>query len=273
MEYPEKKRYDEDKMKGRKEVGMKRIDSTKNDQIKQWKKLHKKRGRENEQQFIIEGYHLIEEALNAGIKLEALLFTEDAKVPERWTIDERRMIVTNSTVLNELCETETPQGIAAICELPTQKEWNVTKGRFLLIDRVQDPGNLGTLIRTADACGLDGVILEKGSADIYNSKVIRASQGSIFHLPITKGELKDWVTLMKQAKIPVFGTALEKASTYTAIEPQSSFALILGNEGEGVSKELLELTDQNLYIPILGQAESLNVSVAAGILLYHLRSS
>ncbi|WP_307728714.1 TrmH family RNA methyltransferase [Alkalicoccobacillus plakortidis] len=165
--------------------------------------------------------------------------------------------------MKDLSETDSPQGVIAVCVLPGYVEVPARSGRFLMIDRVQDPGNIGTLIRTADAVGLDGIILEKGSVDIYNSKVIRASQGSIFHVPIVKGDLLEWVHTFKQAGVPVFGTSLQQASSYTAIEPQKNFALILGNEGEGVQKQLLDETDQNLYIPIYGKAESLNVAIAA----------
>ncbi|MDQ0208069.1 TrmH family RNA methyltransferase [Alkalicoccobacillus murimartini] len=251
---------------------MKRIDSSKNELIKQWKKLHKKRGREKSGQFLIEGHHLIEEALRAGIEVHAMIMTEEVILPSSWVVDEGKLVLTTTSVMKELCETESPQGVAAICSLPTDTDLSPQLGKYLLIDRVQDPGNIGTLIRTADAVGLDGVILEKGSVDIYNSKVVRASQGSIFHVPIVKGDLLEWIHEFKRVGVPVFGTALEQASSYSAIQPQKNFALILGNEGEGVNKELLDNSDQNLYIPIYGQAESLNVSVAAGILLYHLRN-
>ncbi|TSB48008.1 TrmH family RNA methyltransferase [Alkalicoccobacillus porphyridii] len=252
---------------------MKRIDSTKNEQIKKWKKLHKKKDREKAGQFIVEGFHLVEEVLKSDIELQVLLLTEEFVLPVDWNVDTGKIILTTDSVMKEVCETESPQGIAAVCILPQKTMLPYQAGRYLLLDRIQDPGNMGTLIRTADAVGLDGVILEKGSADIYNSKVIRASQGSVFHLPIVKGDLKESIQQFKKAGVPIFGTALEGASTYTAMEPQETFALILGNEGEGVASGLLNLTDQNLYIPIHGQAESLNVTVAAGILLYYLRAN
>ncbi|MBM0067154.1 TrmH family RNA methyltransferase [Alkalicoccobacillus gibsonii] len=251
---------------------MKQIESSKNEQIKQWKKLHKKRGREKANQFLIEGFHLVEEAVRAGIQMIAVIVTDEEVIPSSWNMDERNIILTNDSVLKELSETDSPQGIIAVCRIPVEQKLSAEQGRYLLIDRVQDPGNIGTLIRTADAVGVNGVIVEKGSVDLYNSKVLRSSQGSIFHVPVIKGELTNWVDELKTAGVPVFGTSLQNASVYTAIQPSESFALILGNEGEGVQPDLLDKTDQNLYIPIHGKAESLNVAIAAGILLYHLRT-
>jgi len=136
------------------------------------------------------------------------------------------------------------------------------------LDRVQDPGNLGTLIRTADAAGMDAIILGEGCADPYNPKVVRATQGSLFHLPIIKRNL---ATFMDEIDMPLYGTALENAIAFKAVEPSETFALLVGNEGQGVSEELLGKTTKNLYIPIYGKSESLNVSIAAGILMYYLR--
>ncbi|WP_026671566.1 TrmH family RNA methyltransferase [Alkalihalobacterium bogoriense] len=251
---------------------MNRIESVKNTKIKNWKKLHTKKGRTQSGQFFIEGVHLVEEALRSTIEIEELVVEETFSFPSEWDIDNLSMTYVTSQVMKELSETETPQGIAAICKQIDNKK-KFTRGMFLLIDGVQDPGNVGTLIRTADAVGVTAVILGEGTADMYNSKVIRATQGSLFHVPIYKQDLYETVLTCKQEGIPVYGTALEHASVYSEIPPVDEFALIVGNEGEGVSKKVLEQTDQNLYIPIFGRAESLNVSVATGVLLYHLRKN
>ncbi|BAB06831.1 RNA methyltransferase [Halalkalibacterium halodurans] len=250
---------------------MKQIDSPKNELVKKWKKLHTKKGRDQSGQFLIEGYHLVEEALKSTITIETILVTESVTLPTAWHVDERDVILVSDRVMADLTETKTPQGIAAICHIPDEPSFQELEGMFLCIDHVQDPGNVGTMIRTCDAAGMSAVIVSEGSVDIYNSKVVRASQGSIFHLPVIKGDLHGWVDQFKEAGIPVFGTALEGGSTYTAIEPQARFALLVGNEGEGVEPELLDKADQNLYIPLYGKAESLNVAVATGILLYYLR--
>src|SRR5690606_21045198 len=115
------------------------------------------------------------------------------------------------------------------------------------------------------------VIIGDGSVDVYNSKVLRSTQGSIFHIPIMKENLHETIARLKQNGVKVYGTSLKNAIDYKEATIGDSFALIVGNEGNGVHPELLEKTDQNLYIPIYGKSESLNVAVAAGILLYHLR--
>jgi TrmH family RNA methyltransferase len=150
---------------------------------------------------------------------------------------------------------------------------SINPEKLLLIDAVQDPGNIGTMIRTADAAGIDAVILGEGCADLYNPKVVRSTQGSLFHMPVIKGNLSEIIDELKQIGTPVYGTALEGASPFEEVEKSSRFALLVGNEGQGVSKELLEKTTKNLYIPIYGKSESLNVGIAAGILMYHLRKS
>ncbi|GAE30148.1 TrmH family RNA methyltransferase [Halalkalibacter hemicellulosilyticus] len=250
---------------------MKRIDSVKNERIKQWKKLHSRKGREKANQFLIEGFHLIEEALKSNVVVQHILLEEGREWPAEWKMDDAERIEVHITVLKELSDTMTPQGVIAICELPNDGEIDNRNGCFLLVDRIQDPGNLGTIIRTADAAGMTGVILGEGCVDPFNSKVLRSSQGSLFHLPIYHGPLTEWVRAFKEVKVPILGTALQNASSYTAIEPLESFALIVGNEGEGVDQDLLKQTNQNVYIPIYGKAESLNVAIATGILLYHLR--
>ena len=127
---------------------------------------------------------------------------------------------------------------------------------------------MGTLIRTADAAGIDLIVLEKGTADPYQDKVLRASQGSVFHIPIITRDLSEFIDGFSGN---VYGTALENAIPYNQMEHQENFALLLGNEGEGVNPNLLTQTTQNLNIPIYGQAESLNVAIAGSILLYHLK--
>ncbi|PYZ93705.1 RNA methyltransferase [Salipaludibacillus keqinensis] len=248
------------------------IESIQNPKIKAWKKLHTKREREKSGLFFIEGRHLIEEALKSQLVIKELIIQEGLEMPQEWNVKELSLIYVSERVMKELSETETPQGMAAICEKPLNMNLPLEGGKYLFVDGVQDPGNLGAMIRTADAAGMSGVVLGDGTADPFNGKVIRSTQGSLFHLPIQKMNLEEAIELCKENDVPVFGTSL-KGSTYTAIEPQEHFALIVGNEGNGVSENLLKMTDQNLYIPIFGDAESLNVAIATGILLYHLRET
>lgn len=124
------------------------------------------------------------------------------------------------------------------------------------------------MIRTADAAGIDAVILGKGTADLYNAKTLRSAQGSHFHIPVVRGELFEWVERLQDDNITVYGTALENAIPFTDVKTDGSFALVVGNEGSGITPQILAKTDQNVIVPIKGQAESLNVAVATGILLY-----
>ncbi|MGG2954753.1 TrmH family RNA methyltransferase [Geobacillus stearothermophilus] len=248
---------------------MKRIESPKNARVKQWKKLLTKKGRDETGLFLLEGFHLVEEAVKSRAPLVELMVDERTAIPPGWDVSVPVVIVTEA-VMKAISSTETPQGIAAVCrQLPAEFEGVKTA---LLIDAVQDPGNLGTMIRTADAAGIDAVILGEGCADVYNPKVVRATQGSLFHLPVVKGDLVQWIARFKEQGIPVYGTALENAVDYRTVPPSSSFALLVGNEGSGVRREWLEMTTETIYIPIYGQAESLNVAVAAGILLYSLQA-
>lgn len=248
---------------------MKHIHSAKNPQVKQWKKLLTKKERDNTRTFIIEGFHLVEEALKQKELVLELMISEDTELPPRWDYGSIPLTIITEEVSKALSDTEAPQGVYAICK---QEEPAVAAAKtFLFIDAVQDPGNLGTMIRTADAAGIEAVIVGTGSVDIYNSKVLRSAQGSHFHLPIIRGNLSEWMEKLKEKDIPVFGTSLENGRIYTEISANRSFALVVGNEGSGVSKEILSETTANLYIPIYGESESLNVAVATGILLYYLR--
>jgi RNA methyltransferase, TrmH family len=253
---------------------MKHIESESNASLKQWKKLHSKKEREKTGTFLLEGPHLIEEAISSGAKLVHVILEEGYNIKEEWLVGKFTLWTVSSKLMKQLSETEKPQGIIAVCEMLAKPEdFLKPDGRYLLIDGVQDPGNLGTIIRTADSAGLDGVVLGEGSADLYNGKTVRSTQGSLFHLPIIKENLERSVQAFKQLNIPVISTSLHEAVDMRNIPALSSFALIVGNEGQGVQQILQEESDLNVRIPIFGKAESLNVSVAAGVLLYELQRS
>ncbi|MFB9886817.1 TrmH family RNA methyltransferase [Balneatrix alpica] len=246
------------------------IQSAHNTHFKHWKKLLNRKEREQSGQFLVEGWHLCEEALQAGW-VEKLIVQEGAAVPQQAPWQSCEPVYLPPSLFQQLCDTETPQGVLALCrQAQAALEWTALQ-RLLLLDGVQDPGNLGTLIRTADAAGLDGVLLSKGCVDPYNPKVLRAAQGSHFHLPLWQGCWQDWLPALRAAGIPCYGSALQQAKPYTEFSSQPRFALVMGNEGAGINPELLAQTDANLYIPLYGKSESLNVAIAAGILLYHLR--
>ncbi|PLR77754.1 RNA methyltransferase [Bacillus sp. V3-13] len=250
---------------------MKQIHSLSNPQVKQWKKLLTKKERDKTRTFLAEGFHLVEEALEADSRVLELIVSEDTDIPQKWNYGEIPVTTVTPEIIKAISDTEAPQGVLAVCRQQEAIRSDFTGRTFLLIDAVQDPGNLGTLIRTADAAGVDAVIVGDGSVDIYNPKVLRSAQGSHFHLPVFRASLFEWLEKLQGQDIPVYGTALENGVNFSEVTPRDSFALLVGNEGSGVNHDLLEKTAKNLFIPIHGKSESLNVAVAAGILLYYLK--
>ncbi len=243
------------------------ITSTKNEKVKYWKKLQTKKGRMKEGKFFIEGYHLVEEVVSSDWNVEELIFAEGTPIPD-WGKSLPIQHV-HGAVFNHLSQTKTPQGIAAVVHIREGRE--IVGAPLLLIDAIQDPGNLGTIIRTADAAGFSGIILGKGTVDVFNDKVIRSTQGSLFHIPIMQGDLEEAIPKLKAEGYSVWASALEGAEIYNSVSPDGKLALILGNEGSGIQKPLLKLADKIVKIPIYGKAESLNVSIAAGILMYYMK--
>ncbi|NWK84517.1 RNA methyltransferase [Staphylococcus sp. GSSP0090] len=242
------------------------ITSAQNNKIKNANKLKKKRERDKTGLALIEGYHLIEEAYKSKLKIQQLYVVDADRIHDDMLNYAEEVFEINIKVAEVLSGTVTPQGFFAVIEKPVYEAKHAKQ--VLLIDCIQDPGNLGTLIRTADAAGLDLIVLEKGTADPYQDKVMRASQGSVFHIPILTTDLSSYID---EFEGNVYGTALEDAVVYHQIPSQETFALLLGNEGEGVNDKLLSQTTQNLTIPIYGKAESLNVAIAGSIVMYHLK--
>lgn len=249
---------------------MKRIESTQNSLVKHWKKLvTQRKEREKTEEYIVEGFHLVEEALKHKEQIVQIIVREGVDLPLLWAIDDVTIVYVNESVAKEIAETEKSQGVFAHCKQRSisedeQYDWR----KVLLVDAVQDPGNIGTMIRTADAAGIDAVILGKGCVDPFNPKSLRSAQGSHFHIPVIRGDLMEWIENLQADGVRVYGTSLEESLSYRDIEKSDAFALIVGNEGSGINPQILAKTDQNVIIPILGGAESLNVAVATGILLY-----
>ena len=242
------------------------ITSKANSVVKNAKKLHQKKYRKSS--YLIEGWHLFEEAVQAGVMIEKIFALENyrdqlAAFPQTVWVSE--------DILLDLADSQTPQGIVAVVQKEEVGQVDLSQGKFLFLEDVQDPGNVGTIIRTADAAGFTGVIVSEKSADIYSLKTLRSMQGSHFHLPIYRMSSQALLEEAKKAGIPVLATTLSKDSVdYRELVPIENFVLVMGNEGQGISPLMAESADQLVHISMKGQAESLNVAVAAGILIFHL---
>lgn len=242
------------------------ISSVKNDTIKQWNRLKKKKYREEAQQFLVEGHHLVEEAIRSNWTISTIILQEG--IEASLDLSQYHVITVSDHVMQHLADTKTPQGIIAIVQMQDTKLQQLD--RLLLLDSIQDPGNVGTIIRTADAAGFSGVILGNQTVDLHNDKLIRASQGSTFHIPIVQADLAKLVESLQHTGVTIWASTLEEARPVNELQIPEKLALIVGNEGSGVSPELLAKVNQRVHIPIYGQAESLNVSVASGIMLYQI---
>lgn len=232
-----------------------------NKKIKDIKKLHTKKYRDKTNMFLVEGKHLVLEAYKKGY-LQTLILEENEIFP--LNID--TMYVSNN-VINYITTLETPQLVMGICKKVEEKEIG---DKILILDDIQDPGNLGTIIRSAVAFNIDTIILSKNTVDLYNPKVIRATQGLIFHINIVIKDLREFVPLLKQNKYKILGTRVTHGKNIKDIYKSKKFAIIVGNEGSGISDEMIELSDEYVYIKMNNNCESLNVAVATSIILYEL---
>lgn len=246
--------------------------SASNDKIKYIKKLARKREREKAGEFVIEGTRAVTDAINNGAEISFVILREasspafDPAVPQ---------FSTDGKTFAEITDTESPQDMLAVAKArPASVSQIVNDDRetVVLCDRVQDPGNIGTIIRTADAVGNAAVILSSGCADLYNPKVIRSTMSSVFNIPVAKdADLREVIALLSARGFKIICGALSPASVdlYDA-DFSGKCAVIIGNEGSGVSQELISLCDIAVKIPMRGKAESLNASVSAGILMYEV---
>ena len=242
------------------------ITSKANSVVKNAKKLHQKKYRKTS--YLIEGWHLFEEAVQVGAKIEkifALVEYGDKLV------DYPQTVLVTEEILLDLADSQTPQGIVAIVQKEEELLPDFTSGKYLFLEDVQDPGNVGTMIRTADAAGFSGVIVSSKSADIYSLKTLRSMQGSHFHLPIYRMAVGIFVEEAKKSHLPILATTLSQNSKdYRELARLEDFALVMGNEGQGISSFMTDQADQLVHISMKGQAESLNVAIAAGILMFYL---
>jgi len=247
------------------------ITSTQNDFVRISRSLHEKKGRQEQKAFLVEGHKCVDELITyAPILLRAMIVTEGGG--QEWTEKAvkmgKRVVTVAPHVMKALCDCKTPQSVAAVADLPDGEE--AYQGFIVALDDVQDPANVGTIIRTADAAGCAGVVLSAGSADPFSPKAVRASMGSLFHLPVVRTELRPYVEKLRQSGIRVACADLTGTTAFSL--DADTTCLVIGNEARGISKEISDIADIRVRIPIYGKAESLNAAVAAGILIYKIRS-
>lgn len=236
--------------------------SIENEKIKNIKKLNSKKYRDKENLFLVEGEHLVLEAYKTGHLVE-LLLEENEVFPLDTTIS-----YVSHNILSYISELETPPPMIGICK---KKEVTDDIGdKVLVLDDIQDPGNLGTIIRSAVAFHIDTIIISDKTVDVYNSKVIRASQGMIFHMNIKRENLLVSIPNLKKNGYKILGTKVTHGKSLKSLEKMKNFAIIMGNEGAGMNDEIAELCDTYIYIDMSDLCESLNVGVATSIILYEL---
>ncbi|GAB6170394.1 RNA methyltransferase [Clostridium carnis] len=249
------------------------IESKENNLFKVTKKLKERKNRLKEGKYIIEGFRLIEEAFKAKVKIEYIMVSDKLveKVYEyigNYLNEDTNIYTISESLLIQLTSTETPQGVIAVVEnIEVPKE--ITGDFYLLCDKVQDPGNLGTIIRTAHAAGVNGIILTKGTVDIYNDKTIRSTMGSLFHIPIIyEDENYTFINKLKNDGFSLVATSLKESKNFFDEDLGGKVILSVGNEGNGISKEVFSMADKKVKIPMPGGAESLNVAIATSIILF-----
>ena len=254
---------------------MKRIESRDNKWTKRLNGLKIKKNRDKEGLFIAEGLRFIQEIPRDWAVETYAVSDSFAKENDLSPYAEKaELLCLPDALFAAVCDTENPQGILAVCKKLTWDTHTVfsKKSPFLLLaEELNDPGNLGTVIRTADACGADAVFLSKGSVDLYNPKVLRSTMGSIFHVPVFQNaDLPALSQKLKVQRIPLYAAHLKGDRFPYTLPLQDACAFLIGNEARGLSEEVASLCDSWVKIPMPGQAESLNASVAAGVLLYEV---
>lgn len=253
-----------------------RLESRDNAQIKRLARLmNDRRFRKTTGEMVCEGKKLLEEALRSGVQVTAVLTAEELPTEEallsQAAAQGARLYCCPESLLARISDVKTPQGILFSCTRPVTALASLHGAqRLLLLDGLQDPGNLGTIIRTADAFAIDGIILCEGCVDPTSPKVIRATMGAAFRLPIAAAGLEEAAAFVRAEGLALYTTALHTDSVPLTQAALQRSAVIIGSEGHGVSKRAIELSDRCIIIPMQGCAESLNASVAASIVMYEM---
>lgn len=237
------------------------IKSLDNKKIKSLSKLLLKKYRDEENKFLVEGEHLVEEAYKAGVLLEVIMcegYNAEYDVPVTFVTYD---------VIKKLSNTINPQKIIGVC---CKLEKEVIGNKILILDDIQDPGNLGTIIRSSVAFGVDTIVLSANTVDIYNDKVLRSSEGMVFHINFIRDELICFIDKLHDNGYKVYATKVDGGNSVRNITFGNKVAIVMGNEGSGVKKDIINICDDYLYIPMNNICESLNVGVATSIILYEM---
>ena len=251
------------------------ISSKDNELIKHIKKLKDKKYRDENNEYIVEGVKLIEEAVQEKAKIKKIIVCEDTtrtyEIPTQVMLEiaKYECVYVTDKIFSSITQVTNPQGVMAIIEKNSEnQEIDYTQDIIIALDNVQDPGNLGTILRTVDSIGLSQIIVSKDTVDAFNSKVVRSTMGAIFRVKIIEVEnLVQSIKEMRKHHFKLMVTSLQTENSIYDIEFNKKI-IVIGNESNGVSKEIQDMADEKVKIPMLGKTESLNASVAAGVVMY-----
>ncbi len=245
------------------------IQTTKNKKYKFIKSLQQKKVRQSEGFFTVEGIKSVRDAISANADIELVAVSESFSCGDTDLSGNIPTIVVSDNIFGGLCDTKTPQGIIAVIKIDKEKIFKADSSKlYIFCDNVSDPGNLGTIIRTADAAGFGGVLLSKGCADLYSPKTVRSSMGSFFNIDIIPDfEYNDLISLKSEGFRLYCGALSDDSTSYTDSDFTKPTVIIVGNEANGASDVILK-ESEHIIIPIHGNAESLNAGVAASVLMY-----
>ncbi|EGT3615193.1 RNA methyltransferase [Clostridium perfringens] len=246
------------------------IESKNNNLFKEIKKLKEKKHRIKSNKYLIEGLRFVEEAIKSKVSIDSIIFTESFKEKNQEFFlnvnEDIKLIQMNEALLKQLCSTENPQGVVGVINMQNKELKN---GELVvLVDKVQDPGNMGTIIRTAHAAGAAGIVMTKGTVDIYNDKTLRSTMGSIFYIPVVEDDSLEYVKSLKADGYRLVVSSLQGENNFFEENLQGKIIIAVGNEGNGISDEVYEIADIKVKIPMPGEAESLNVAVATSVMIY-----
>ncbi|MCL8210506.1 23S rRNA (guanosine-2'-O-)-methyltransferase RlmB [Spiroplasma sp. JKS002671] len=250
---------------------MKEITAVNNPLIQYLRTLQKSKNRYQNHQFLVEGWHLVEKALEAEVVLTVFILNNQLDNYQNKLPKNIKIILINQAIIKKISQEVTPQGIIALCKFKVVTE--KSPNNVLLLDKIQDPSNLGAILRSCSAFGINKIFLSNDSVDLYNHKVINASQGAIFNVSVEYCDLISLIVKLKKENYYLYGTFLHetnKPKTLETIKFQAKNAILFGNEGKGINQDLRNLVDENILIKTTNNVESLNLATSVAITIYSL---